>query len=128
MADPLRARAILTRLREMGVAAVIDDFGSGYSSLGYLKRLPVTGLKIDKSFVINMPNDHNDEVIVRSTVDLAHNLGLKVVAEGAENDQVWRRLAEIGCDSAQGFALSPPLSAAELTSWVRSRSQKPEAA
>ena len=128
MADPLRARAILTRLREMGVAAVIDDFGAGYSSLGYLKRLPVTGLKIDKSFVINMPTDHNDEVIVRSTVDLAHNLGLKVVAEGAENDQVWRRLAEIGCDSAQGFFLSPPLSASELTSWVRSRSQKSEAA
>ena len=83
MADPMRARGVLTRLRDMGVKVAIDDFGSGYSSLGYLKNLPVNDLKIDKSFVINMMEDSADAVIVQSTIELAHNLGLTVDRGGS---------------------------------------------
>ena len=92
----------------------IDDFGTGYSSLANLKRLPVDGIKIDKSFVIDMPHDASDAAIVRSTIDLAHNLGLRVVAEGVESHQAWTRLDELGCDLAQGFYVSRPLPASDL--------------
>ncbi len=115
MADPARALEILTRLNAMGVRLSIDDFGTGYSSLSYLKKLPVESIKIDKSFVISMVTDQDDAVIVRSTIDLAHTLGLKVVAEGVEQRETWDRLAALGCDSAQGYYLSRPQPADDLT-------------
>ncbi|MBI3301707.1 MAG: EAL domain-containing protein [Deltaproteobacteria bacterium] len=118
-ADPERALEILTRLGEMGVRISIDDFGTGYSSLAYLKRLPVDEIKIDKSFVIGMTADDNDAAIVRSTIDLGHNLGLAVVAEGVENQATWDLLAALGCDFAQGYYLSRPVPAVELTHWLR---------
>jgi EAL domain-containing protein (putative c-di-GMP-specific phosphodiesterase class I) len=119
LADPIRAMHVLSRLGDMGVRLAIDDFGTGYSSLAYLKRLPVDELKIDKSFVQGMERDDNDAVIVRSTIDLGRNLGLRVVAEGVETDEAWRRLASLGCDVAQGYYLSRPVPAAELASWLR---------
>ncbi len=119
MGDPFRARQVLQRLDSMGVRLSIDDFGTGYSSLGYLKRLPVSEIKIDKSFVLNMTNDENDAVIVRSTIDLGRNLGLEVVAEGVENAEAWRNLELYGCDIAQGYYLSRPVPADELTAWLK---------
>ena len=118
MADPMRARGVVARLREMGVKVAIDDFGSGYSSLGYLKRLPVNDLKIDKSFVINMIEDPGDAVIVQSTIDLAHNLGLSVIAEGVESEETWRRLQALGCDVAQGWLVGRPLAAEDFRIWL----------
>ena len=109
MDDPLRARATLERLAAIGVGLSVDDFGTGYSSLAHLKRLPVDTLKIDKSFVLDMAEDEADEAIVRSVIELAHNLGMRVVAEGVESAATWMRLAALGCDLAQGFHLSPPL-------------------
>ena len=97
----------------------VDDFGTGYSSLSYLRRLPVHELKIDQSFVAGMLIDPQDEVIVRSTVDLGHNLGLLVVAEGVESVAILERLREIGCDVAQGFCISEPVLANELIEWLR---------
>ena len=102
LADPIRAMHVLSRLSGMGVRLAIDDFGTGYSSLAYLKRLPVDELKIDKSFVQGMDENENDAVIVRSTIDLGRNLGLRVVAEGVETAAAWRRLVALGCDVAQG--------------------------
>jgi diguanylate cyclase (GGDEF)-like protein len=119
LADPIRAMHVLSRLSDMGVRLAIDDFGTGYSSLAYLKRLPVDELKIDKSFVQGMEEDENDAVIVRSTIDLGRNLGLRVVAEGVETAEAWRRLAALGCDIAQGYYLSRPIPAAELAAWLR---------
>jgi diguanylate cyclase (GGDEF)-like protein len=121
LTDPERARTVLERLRNLGVRLSIDDFGTGFSSLGQLKRLPVDVLKIDKSFVLNMAHDENDDVIVRSTVELGHNLGLRVVAEGVETQEVWNRLAELGCDTAQGFFISRPLPRLVLVEWLRKR-------
>jgi diguanylate cyclase (GGDEF)-like protein len=118
MADPKRATATLDRLSEMGVELSIDDFGTGYSSLSHLKRLPVNEIKIDKSFVMNMDADENDSVIVRSTIDLGRNLGLKVVAEGVETETVWTALSKMGCHQAQGFYRGRPRPAAELTDWL----------
>jgi diguanylate cyclase (GGDEF)-like protein len=128
MADPMRARGVVARLREMGVKVAIDDFGSGYSSLGYLKRLPVNDLKIDKSFVINMMEDQGDAVIVQSTIDLAHNLGLTVIAEGVESDETWRRLRALGCDVAQGWLIGRPLPAADFATWLNRGGFMPPAA
>jgi diguanylate cyclase (GGDEF)-like protein len=118
MADPMRARGVVARLREMGMKVAIDDFGLGYSSLGYLKRLPVNDLKIDKSFVSNMMEDQGDAVIVQSTIDLAHNLGLTVIAEGVESEETWRRLRTLGCDVAQGWLIGRPLPAADFATWL----------
>jgi diguanylate cyclase (GGDEF)-like protein len=118
LADPIRAMHVLSRLGEMGVRLAIDDFGTGYSSLSYLKRLPVDEIKIDKSFILGMGDDDNDAVIVRSTIDLGRNLGLKVVAEGVETPAAWRRLLHLGCDVAQGDYLSRPVPAEELTAWL----------
>jgi len=118
MADPSRAMEILTRLRSKSIRFSIDDFGAGYSSLGYLKKLPVDAVKVDKSFVLGMAANADDAVIVRSTIDLAHNLGLKVVAEGVESREVLDRLMEMGCDAAQGYYLSRPIPAEELTRWL----------
>jgi diguanylate cyclase (GGDEF)-like protein/PAS domain S-box-containing protein len=108
MTDAARARSVLVQLSELGVRLAIDDFGSGHSSLGYLKRLPIDVLKIDRSFVMNMADGSDDAVIVRSTIDLGHNLGLQVVAEGVETEQALARLMELGCDSVQGYFLGRP--------------------
>jgi diguanylate cyclase (GGDEF)-like protein len=124
MADPFRALAVLKRLHDMGTKLSIDDFGTGYSSLAYLKQLPVDAVKIDKSFVMSMVTDENDAAIVRSTIDLARNLGLAVVAEGVEDEAIWQILSSLGCDLAQGHYLSRPLPAAELVDWFQ---QRPEA-
>ncbi|MYM28480.1 EAL domain-containing protein [Duganella sp. CY15W] len=118
MDDPVRAQHTLERLSAMGVDLSIDDFGTGYSSLAYLKRLPVNELKIDKSFVLNMENDEGDTKIVRSTIDLGHNMGLRVVAEGIESEAVWRLLAALGCDQGQGYFMSRPIPADQLFSWL----------
>lgn len=117
MIDPIRALDILTRLHLMGVPLAIDDFGTGYSSLGYLKRLPVSAVKVDKSFVKNMEANDNDAVIVRSTIELAHNLGLQVIAEGVETSYLWDRLTGLGCDAAQGYYISQPVPADALSRW-----------
>jgi len=118
--DPLRAMGVLGRLSSMGVGLALDDFGTGYSSLAYLKRLPVREIKIDKSFVINMTIDDDDAVIVQSTIDLARNLGLAVVAEGVESEEVWGRLQAFGCDMAQGYFLGRPAPSDEFAAWVES--------
>ena len=118
MADPTHAKATLEQLHRLGVKLAIDDFGTGFSSLAYLKQLPVHELKIDKSFVMEMAHDENDAVIVRSTIDLAHNLGLRVVAEGVETQEVMDLLAILDCDVIQGYHLSKPLPAAEVTQWL----------
>jgi predicted signal transduction protein with EAL and GGDEF domain len=102
----------------MGVRLSIDDFGTGYSSLAYLQELPVDAIKIDKSFVMAMGTDSGNATIVQSTVDLGHNLGLEVVAEGVEDMEAYNRLAELGCDYAQGYFLSKPLSPDKLTVWL----------
>jgi diguanylate cyclase (GGDEF)-like protein/PAS domain S-box-containing protein len=120
MTNPERALNILGQLNEMGVRLSIDDFGTGYSSLTYLKQLPVHEIKIDKSFVIGMDaSDEDDAAIVRATIDLAHNLRKKVVAEGVESAEVWNLLKVLGCDAAQGFHMSPPLPALDLVHWLR---------
>jgi diguanylate cyclase (GGDEF)-like protein len=118
MADPARAMETLTSLSDRGVQLSIDDFGAGYTSLGYLKKLPVDTIKIDKGFVIDMISDRDDSVIVRSTIDLAHNLGLKVVAEGVESEEVLNQLVALGCNTGQGYYISRPISSCELESWL----------
>jgi EAL domain-containing protein (putative c-di-GMP-specific phosphodiesterase class I) len=119
LTDPARTKEVLTRLSERRVSIAIDDFGTGYSSLRYLKRLPIDVIKIDRSFVLNMVADESDSLIIRSTIDLGHSLGLKVVAEGVETEQAWQRLAALGCDTVQGFYVSRPLPARALTKWLR---------
>ena len=124
MDDPQRALGTLNRLSGLGFKLSIDDFGTGYSSLAYLKRLPVDELKIDKSFVMSMVEDLDDAKIVRSPIDLAHNLGLTVVAEGVENARVWDLLRELNCDEAQGFHMGRPMPATELAQWSAGWSAK----
>ncbi|HEV8690279.1 MAG TPA: EAL domain-containing protein [Ideonella sp.] len=119
MEDPARALAALQALKDLGVRWSIDDFGTGYSSLAYLKKLPVDELKIDRSFVINLDRDEDDARIVRATIDLAHNMGLRVVAEGVESDAVLQRLWSLGCDEAQGYFIGHPLPADEFVRWMR---------
>ena len=119
MADPVRAAEVCHRLNGLGIGLSLDDFGAGYSSLGYLKRLPVQEIKIDKSFILGMTEDENDEVIVRSTIDLARNLGLRVVAEGVETREVWDSLQALGCDLAQGFFLGRPMPGGEFPEWLK---------
>ena len=119
MADPERALGALVELDAMGISLAVDDFGTGFSSLSYLKRLPVDELKIDKSFVMSMNEDENDSAIVRSTIDLAHNLGLKVVAEGVENQQIWTVLEFLGCDTAQGYYMSRPIPPGDFEQWYQ---------
>ncbi|MBN3754865.1 EAL domain-containing protein [Paraburkholderia sp. Tr-20389] len=118
MDDPNHAIETLDRLHALGIRLAIDDFGTGYSSLAYLKRMPVDELKIDKSFVIGMTEHKDDETIVRSTIDLAHNMGLKVVAEGVESEDVLDRLRDLRCDLVQGFHLSRPLPPSRLEAWL----------
>ncbi|BEV16089.1 EAL domain-containing protein [Herbaspirillum sp. DW155] len=118
MDDPARAQSTLDRLAAMGFALSIDDFGTGYSSLAYLKRLPVDELKIDKSFVMKMAQDQDDAKIVRSTVDLGHNLGLRVVAEGVESEEVWFLLRQMGCDQGQGYFMGKPMPVERFMEWL----------
>jgi diguanylate cyclase (GGDEF)-like protein len=120
LADIDRAAGILQRMHDMGVTVSIDDYGTGYSSLAYLKKLPLHTLKIDKSFVLEMARNENDAVIVRSTIDLAHNLGYRVVAEGVEDDAAYDLLEMLGCDSVQGYHISTPLNPELLESWLHS--------
>ena len=117
MDDPQRAEITLNQLSDSGYKLSIDDFGTGYSSLAYLKRLPVNELKIDKSFVMGMEHSESDAQIVRSTIDLAHNLGLSVVAEGVENAVVYQLLGDLNCDEGQGYYMSKPLPSAEFNAW-----------
>jgi diguanylate cyclase (GGDEF)-like protein len=120
MTDPVRAKSMLDRLSQIGLTLSIDDFGTGYSSLANLQRLPVNEIKIDKSFILEMSGDKSAAAIVRSTIELAHNLGLRVIAEGVEDEEVWDELARLRCDLAQGFFLSPAVPAAELTQLIAS--------
>ena len=124
MADTEETLNVLAPLKAMGVRVSIDDFGTGFSSLTNLKRLPIDELKIDKTFVTEMPAQKKDGLIVRSTIDLAHALGLIAVAEGVEEASAWEMLAAQGCDLAQGYYLCRPLPALELVRWYRARSQK----
>jgi diguanylate cyclase (GGDEF)-like protein len=121
LANPFRTKAVLEDLSKMGVRLSIDDFGIGYSSLAYLKGLPVDEIKIDRSFVMKMTEDADDATIVRSTIDLAANLGLDVVAEGVENEAIWNRLRELGCHTAQGYYLSRPVPPDALVEWLEQR-------
>ena len=119
MSEPVRAVECIRRLSALGFQVAIDDFGTGYSSMAYLKELLVAKIKIDKSFVKDMAVNHNDAVIVRSTVELGHNLGLKVVAEGVEDQMSWDKLKGLGCDSAQGYYMSRPLPTKEFMEWLQ---------
>ncbi len=121
MSDPERAMAVLGELRTLGIGVSIDDFGSGDASIAHLTRLPVSELKIDRSFVTGMCESPREDAIVRSTIDLARHLNLHIVAEGIETPEVWGRLAELGCDTAQGYLLSRPLPREEFTNWLRAR-------
>ena len=121
MADRERARDILTRLREGGVQISVDDFGTGYSSLSYLRDLPIDELKLDQSFVFPMADAARAAALVASTIALAHSLGLRMVAEGVENNVAYAELTRLGCDQAQGYFISSPVPAAELDHWLRNR-------
>ncbi|AVH56337.1 MULTISPECIES: putative bifunctional diguanylate cyclase/phosphodiesterase [Streptomyces] len=130
--DPQRAADTLAALTGHGVKMSLDDFGTGYSSLVHLRRLPVSELKIDRSFVARLAVDTEDAEIVRCTVDLAHSLGLLVVAEGVEDDETWERLRDLGCDAVQGWLVAAAMPAKEATAWLRARGsrgwQRPRAA
>jgi diguanylate cyclase (GGDEF)-like protein len=118
MLDLERARRVLEQLGDFGVTIAIDDFGTGYSSLSYLKKLPLHTLKIDQSFIMDVAFDNQDIAIVRSIIDLGHNLGYKIVAEGVEHSMAWSMLNNLGCDAAQGFHISQPLSEDYFTDWL----------
>jgi EAL domain-containing protein (putative c-di-GMP-specific phosphodiesterase class I) len=121
MRDPDRAIVILSRLRGLGVELSIDDFGTGHSSLAYLKQLPVDEVKIDRAFIGQVAESTIDSTIVRSIVDVARDRGLRVVAEGIEDQATWDVLHVLGCDIAQGYHLSRPLPSRELTPWLLER-------
>ena len=118
MHDPVRAREVLTQLHNMGIKLYIDDYGTGFSSLAYIKLLPIDGLKIDKSFVIDMLEDENDFIIVRSTIDMAHSLGLQVIAEGVEQHEALLKLRNQKCDFAQGFDIARPMAEESFQNWM----------
>ena len=121
MEDPARALETLERLHQLGIRLSIDDFGTGHSSLAYIRKLPVKEMKIDRSFVRNMVADKDDAVIVRSTIELGHNMGLKVVAEGVEDHAALMLLTKLGCDEAQGYFIAKPLPPEEYEAWLRRR-------
>ncbi|MER5889804.1 bifunctional diguanylate cyclase/phosphodiesterase [Streptomyces sp. NPDC001941] len=122
--DPQRAADTLAGLTGHGVKMSLDDFGTGYSSLVHLRRLPVSELKIDRSFVARLAVDNEDAEIVRCTVDLAHSLGLLVVAEGVEDDETWERLRDLGCDAVQGWLVAAAMPPSETTAWLRARGER----
>jgi len=118
MADPEQSLEILREMKALGVGISIDDFGTGFSSLAYLKNMPACELKIDKSFVLNMLDHEKNTSIVQSTIDLAHSLGMHVVAEGIENRKVLEKLTEMGCDYGQGYLMGRPMSYDEMRQWL----------
>ncbi len=118
MPDTSRVIQTLNGMRDMGLRISVDDFGTGYSSLSYLRKLPVSEIKIDKSFVTSMAEENNDAVIVQSVIDLAHKLGLKVVAEGVENKKTKEMLDRFKCDVAQGYYISKPITAEKFVHWL----------
>jgi EAL domain-containing protein (putative c-di-GMP-specific phosphodiesterase class I) len=128
MVDPDLAKETMRHLAELGVSVAIDDFGTGYSSLAYLTDLPIGELKIDKSFVRAMSSDTRNAIVVRSTIELAHNLGLRTVAEGIEDAFTFERLRALGCELAQGFHMSKPLPAAGLLRWWDVHTARPSEA
>jgi EAL domain-containing protein (putative c-di-GMP-specific phosphodiesterase class I) len=119
MFNPRQVIKVLGELDEMGVQLAIDDFGTGFSSLAYLKQLPVDQIKIDKSFITNLADDHNDQAIVRATLTLAQNLGLLVVVEGVEDGASWELLKSMNCHAAQGFYLSRPVPSQAFVDFVK---------
>jgi EAL domain-containing protein (putative c-di-GMP-specific phosphodiesterase class I) len=121
MDDPVRAQSVLEGLAALGVQLSVDDFGTGYSSLAYLARLPVSEVKVDRAFVRRMTTERRDAAVVRSVVDLGHSLGLRVVAEGVEDQDCYDALRDMGCDIAQGYLLSRPLPGADLDRWLAER-------
>jgi diguanylate cyclase (GGDEF)-like protein len=123
MADPTRALATVNGIAELGVAVSLDDFGTGYSSLQHLRKMPITEIKIDRSFVAGMADNRDDAAIVRTTVDLATSLGIRTVAEGVENEYTRRLLQETGCSLAQGWLTARPMPAEQLTSWLRAQTE-----
>jgi diguanylate cyclase (GGDEF)-like protein/PAS domain S-box-containing protein len=125
MANQGRTLELLSGLTAAGIHVAIDDFGTGYSSLAYLKRLPISALKIDRSFVMDMVENEADAIIVRSTISMAHGLGLRVVAEGVETAEAWTMLRDLACDAAQGYYVGRPLPAEDLESWLRRRDTAP---
>jgi EAL domain-containing protein (putative c-di-GMP-specific phosphodiesterase class I) len=125
MEDPVKAHKTVTLLHDMGLELSIDDYGTGYSSLAYVKNLPVNELKIDREFIKHMVSSDEDIAIVRSTIELGHNLGLKVVAEGIESEKELAMLKEFGCDEAQGFLISEALTASDLEAWLHKNYDRP---
>lgn len=119
MNDPSRAVSVLAHLRAIGVRVAVDDYGTGYSSLAYLKQLDVDELKIDRSFITGISEDPNDEIIVRSTIELGHSLGLHIVAEGVEDLATWDKLLPLGCDVIQGYFVGRPIRGDQFTQWMR---------
>ena len=119
MADPDRGRQVLGELRRLGVRTSIDDYGTGYSSLAYLRHLPADELKLDRSLTADVDTDRRAVAIVRHTVALAHELGLSLVAEGVEDAATAAVLAELGCDVAQGYAVARPMPVDEFLAWLR---------
>lgn len=126
MEDPAHALGVLKGLRAMGLGLAIDDYGTGYSSLAYIRQLPVTELKIDRAFVVELDQNDSDAQIVRSTIDLGHRLGLKVVAEGIETLSVAQHLADMGCDLGQGYYFAKPMPAAQFADWLKQHAERPE--
>ncbi len=125
MDDPRSAQSTLRKLRDLGIETSIDDYGTGYSSLAYIKQLAVNELKIDRAFVGGMEADRRNAAIVRSTIELGHNLGLTVVAEGVETEHELVELRRFGCDEAQGFFFARPMAAPALERWLSGARDKP---
>ena len=123
MGDPERATGVLQRLHDLGVSLSIDDFGTGYTSMAYLRRLPVDELKVDRSFVTGMTENEHDAVLVRTAIDLGHNLGLTVVAEGVEKLEHVSALRALSCDVAQGYHYARPMPAEDLTALLHRLAQ-----
>jgi len=124
MRDVTRTMDVLLRMRLRNIGVSIDDFGTGHSSLRELQRMPFSELKIDKSFVTDMANNKDCAVIVNSVIDLGHNLGLKVIAEGIEDQRAWEMLRDKGCDFGQGYFMGRPMTAANLGPWIESWRKK----
>ena len=119
VSDSVRSAEILVRLKELGVKLAIDDFGTGYSSLSYLKNFPLDELKIDRLFIQQLKSSVADQKIVKSVIALSHDFGMKVVAEGVEDDATFRELKKLGCDLVQGYAYSPALAPSTFIDWFQ---------